>query len=646
MHIGNYLNQDQQKFCSKSENQHDIQIHEKKRSLDVSVQSKDSKQNIDNCYSDFSFDDYKKDFYDIEKDSQCYNYTNKFDLKLNEVKSSLKKQSRMDCSKNSSNEDFTMQSEISNLKQEIENLKKENNYLQENQKYILERSESTSEFNKNIFDEEKNSFVSRESAFLTPAKRIKFPKKSKNHSVDKELYSMDDTRTNLSTTIALTPMANSEKKKAKYEYEELSVVSESPFAYKSVLLDNGDTYFGKIITGKFEGYGVLTYANNDKLNRNVFKGYFQNSLRHGYGTLKFKNGNKFKGLCENDMANGQGEFIYSNGEKYVGNFCDDKATGVGEYFYNNEDIYKGNWLNNMKNGYGEMIYSNGNIYKGDFYNNRFDGYGELTYYRHINDQNKLSERYEGIFSEGKKHGFGKLSMFDCNAGDTVEIFEGEFENGIKNGIGKFIDKNGDTWTGVWEKNIIKGFTEIAYKNGEKYTGKYNFDKNCYTGYGVKIDQDKNKFKGHFSQGKKNGFGEQINHSDTQIQKIVSFWHKDLMADYGIIHFTDGSVFEGKAPQSVEKTQKDHINISDNTSLSEEFYNSIKNEILDIDSSFQYTVQSKSKSLNEYFTNTIPMNIDVYKKNQIVKKPITSATSKKIFKNKNQKKNKKKREKKL
>jgi superkiller protein 3 len=82
-------------------------------------------------------------------------------------------------------------------------------------------------------------------------------------------------------------------------------------------------------------------------------------------------------------------------------------------------LYKKKEINKALEAYekGIEIDSNfANIYNNIgilLYNNKFNGYGELTYYKNINGMNKLSERYEGNFMEGKKHGFGKLSVFDC-----------------------------------------------------------------------------------------------------------------------------------------------------------------------------------------------------------------------------------------
>lgn len=41
----------------------------------------------------------------------------------------------------------------------------------------------------------------------------------------------------------------------------------------------------------------------------MYVGEMKNSMRNGYGELKFQNGSEYKGMWKNDVMHGEGEYI-------------------------------------------------------------------------------------------------------------------------------------------------------------------------------------------------------------------------------------------------------------------------------------------------------------------------------------------------
>lgn len=57
-------------------------------------------------------------------------------------------------------------------------------------------------------------------------------------------------------------------------------------------------------------------------NGSLYKGFFQNGLRHGRGIWKAQK---------------------EGGDEYEGEYCNDKKTGYGEYRWTSGNMYKGNF---------------------------------------------------------------------------------------------------------------------------------------------------------------------------------------------------------------------------------------------------------------------------------------------------------------
>ena len=157
----------------------------------------------------------------------------------------------------------------------------------------------------------------------------------------------------------------------------------------TLYLEDGNTYFGTLKYGLFNGNGTLSSSDNKYL----YNGDWKDGLKHGTGQLiteKIKYSGKFK----NDQFSGP-----------KGILCDDKG-----------NIYEGDFLNGKFEGYGHYTMSNGDNYIGEFKNGLFDGKGQLT--------DKKGNVFDGNFIKGKKEGFG---LIITNKGEKIE---GKYKNGI------------------------------------------------------------------------------------------------------------------------------------------------------------------------------------------------------------------------
>merc|ERR1712066_108599 len=135
-----------------------------------------------------------------------------------------------------------------------------------------------------------------------------------------------------------------------------------------------------------DGYGELTVEDSENTVGYVYKGDFQNSLRHGFGEAVFTNGWVYTGEWRLSRKL-KGKQIYNDPERpgdiYEGEFKNDMRHGEGTYIWVNETCegcggefklsskcncpnieYRcdGAWENNDRHGYGKTIYLNGDIF--------------------------------------------------------------------------------------------------------------------------------------------------------------------------------------------------------------------------------------------------------------------------------------------
>lgn len=126
---------------------------------------------------------------------------------------------------------------------------------------------------------------------------------------------------------------------------------------------------------------------------------FFSYLRDGWGTQRVSD------------PNGDG---YLN--EYIGTFKRGCKDGEGQMYYANDEVYDGTFKKNKRCGQGIMWFSDGALYLGEWRNDKFNGHGILVqgeiywiFYFHSHGHilsTANGNRFEGSFSNGKKHGEG------------------------------------------------------------------------------------------------------------------------------------------------------------------------------------------------------------------------------------------------
>uniref|UniRef100_A0A8C5PBD3 ALS2 C-terminal like n=2 Tax=Leptobrachium leishanense TaxID=445787 RepID=A0A8C5PBD3_9ANUR len=136
----------------------------------------------------------------------------------------------------------------------------------------------------------------------------------------------------------------------------------------SSLEDRYDCYKCHWVNGAMLGYGICEFADES-----VYKGYFKDNMRHGYGVLE-------------NLASGSNPF------KYTGNWYKDKMSGYGVWDSSHKgERYIGMWRNNQRQGHGIVLTHMGACYQGTFSLNKLVGPGIL-----ISEDGSV---YEGEFTE-------------------------------------------------------------------------------------------------------------------------------------------------------------------------------------------------------------------------------------------------------
>ncbi|MBO7529196.1 MAG: hypothetical protein J6T37_04905 [Bacteroidales bacterium] len=225
---------------------------------------------------------------------------------------------------------------------------------------------------------------------------------------------------------------------------------------KNIRFKDGSCYEGEVNeAGEPHGRGYMNSpSDTGSGRRDRYEGEFKNGKKDGFGYMSYE-------------LNG---YV----AEYEGEWRDDKRCGLGKYTKysmgggaSHSYTYEGEWLDDKEHGYGMSVNS--------------DQRG-----LHLST---VSEKYEGGFKEGKRHGHGKITKdgYDGNFAKGKEYFEGEFEDGrlvgpcvhtmvngdvcefpegYLNGIGNYTFANGVKFTALWQKGDLD-FDTIELEGGKK-----------------------------------------------------------------------------------------------------------------------------------------------------------------------------------
>ncbi|XP_024016993.1 uncharacterized protein LOC21391397 [Morus notabilis] len=87
-------------------------------------------------------------------------------------------------------------------------------------------------------------------------------------------------------------------------------------------------YEGDWVDGKYDGYGVETWARGSR-----YRGQYRQGLRHGFGVYRFYTGDVYAGEWSNGQSHGCGVHTCDDGSRYVGEFKWGVKHGLGHYHF-------------------------------------------------------------------------------------------------------------------------------------------------------------------------------------------------------------------------------------------------------------------------------------------------------------------------
>ncbi|XP_057312206.1 radial spoke head 1 homolog [Hydractinia symbiolongicarpus] len=167
-----------------------------------------------------------------------------------------------------------------------------------------------------------------------------------------------------------------------------------------------------------------------------------------------------------------------------------------------------------RHGHGKACFPNGDIYEGEYEDGKRNGCGSYKF---------KAAKYVGKYSNGKRQGDGQMYYPD---GST---YNGQWNDGDKNGVGVYTYPNGDVYEGEWKDDQKHGKGVYTYKS----TG--------------------TQFKGHWSQGVREGHAEWINNDHS----YKGYFRNDQPFGRGYFLFNNGCEQHGyfKVTNFVEKVDK-------------------------------------------------------------------------------------------
>ncbi|KAK8474016.1 hypothetical protein V6N13_021036 [Hibiscus sabdariffa] len=133
-------------------------------------------------------------------------------------------------------------------------------------------------------------------------------------------------------------------------------------------------YEGDWVDGKYDGYGVETWARGSR-----YRGQYQQGLRHGFGVYRFYTGDVYAGEWSNGQGHGCGIHTCDDGSRYVGEFKWGVKHGLGHYHFRNGDTYAGEYFADKMHGFGVYRFANGHRYEGAWHEGRRQGLGMYTF---------------------------------------------------------------------------------------------------------------------------------------------------------------------------------------------------------------------------------------------------------------------------
>ncbi|XP_067326506.1 ALS2 C-terminal-like protein isoform X1 [Anolis sagrei] len=166
--------------------------------------------------------------------------------------------------------------------------------------------------------------------------------------------------------------------------------------------DHYDCYKCHWREGRMNGYGICEYGNEM-----VYKGYFKDNLRQGFGILdntsSAENPIKYTGHWENDKKSGYGVWDdKEGGERYIGMWHEDQRHGTGIVVMQSGVCYRRVFHLDKMVGSGILLLEDDSIYEGNFTRDlMFVGKGKLTFPNGFTLEGTFTNKSsQGLHTEG------------------------------------------------------------------------------------------------------------------------------------------------------------------------------------------------------------------------------------------------------
>ena len=187
------------------------------------------------------------------------------------------------------------------------------------------------------------------------------------------------------------------------------------------------------------GKGSYTFANKD-----AWDGVFSCNRMHGRGVHTYNDGTAIGGLwCLGVLdSSSPVKITFANGDTYVGWIHGESGMfhGEGTFVHRNGARHEGTWRHGVAHGKGVLTKTTGYELSGEFLNGV--GHGEFMIEGHPGHRVRMRKGdrgeeketgtekrggyvYHGAFSNGVRHGWGKMEW-----SDDETVFEGVFQNGL------------------------------------------------------------------------------------------------------------------------------------------------------------------------------------------------------------------------
>ncbi|CAF1078293.1 unnamed protein product [Rotaria sp. Silwood1] len=246
----------------------------------------------------------------------------------------------------------------------------------------------------------------------------------------------------------------------------------------------------------------------------------------------------YEGGKEKGLYDGYGKATYVGGHSYTGDWSGGMMNGQGRYEWADGVVYSGTIVNNQLDGVGTYQWPDGSVYQGDVYRGRRHGTGMFR-----NGKSPLT--YEGEWHMGNMHGKGTLQF----GREGQNYYTGDFILNIPFGKGRRQYASGNLYEGMWVNGKRHGYGIFSWSNGNgEYIGQW--ENGVQNGHGIHIwyiiraEESqyalRNYYEGNFLDGRRHGQGTFYYSSGT---KYIGDWKADQKHGQGKVILRNGTIIE-------------------------------------------------------------------------------------------------------